>query len=161
MELVETFQWITSFQGGRRCEGCCLIIFLIIISRTRVRSYYNGHKYMDFIFKVMVQQSITCRSLIYWIGGFTYLYQSKRFCTVQVTSQVVTKKMLVFLESLFDPMNDLDSEKKPFYLHMINESSVCRNSKKYLGLSILCCRVLFEKSIPSIMCLNGGNIFKK
>ena len=77
LALPETFQGFKSFQIGRRCEGHCLIIVLIIISRTRVRSYYNGHKYMDFIFKVMVQQSITCRSLIYWIGGFTYLYQSK------------------------------------------------------------------------------------
>ena len=35
------------------------------------------------------------------------------------------------VESFFDPMNDLDPEKKLVDLHMFYGASVCRKSQKY------------------------------
>ena len=87
---------------------------------------------MDFIFKVMVQQSRTGPSLISWLGGFTYQCQSKRLWNVQVTSQLVTIRMLNLL-CLFDPLNDLDPEKKLFDLHIFDGASVCRKAKNIEG----------------------------
>ena len=65
---------------------------------------------MDFIFKVVVKESRTRPSLISWLESFTYLCQSKRLWTVQVTSQVVTRSMIIFFAgSLFDTINDLET----------------------------------------------------
>ena len=71
------------------------------------------------------------------MGGFTYLCQSKIFCTLHVTSQVVTRRVLVFAESLFDPMNDLDPEKKRVDLHMFDGYSVCRKTQNILKVLYL------------------------
>ena len=40
------------------------------------------------------------------------------------------KDAIFFAESLFDPMNDLDPEKKLVDLHMFDGASVCRKAKK-------------------------------
>ena len=98
-----------------------------------------------------MKQSSTHPSLIYLLGGFTYLCQSKILWTVQVTPQVVTRSMLNFLRSLFDPTNDLDPEKKLVDLHMFDEASVCRKIPKKIGLSIQYCYIFLGQSIPVII----------
>ena len=49
-------------------------------------------------------------------------------------------------ESLFDPMNDLDPEKKRVDLHMFDGASVCRKAKKTLKVvyPMLSCIVVAE-----------------
>ena len=64
-------------------------------------------------------------------------------------------------ESFFDPMNELDPEKKLVELYMFDEASVCRKAKKNWRLSILFFHVFLEYSIPVIMCLKGGGLLRK
>ena len=81
--------------GMKIVRGLFIHNFLIIISRTNLKGYQTGQTYMDFIFKVMVQHSSTRPSLIYLPGGgVNYLWQSKILWNVQVTSQVVTRRMI-------------------------------------------------------------------
>ena len=113
-----------------------------------------GQTYMDFIFEGMVQQSRTTTYLISWLGRFTYLCQSKIFWTVQVTSQMVTRRMQFFAESLFDPIYDLDPEKKLVDLHMLDGSSVCRKAQ-----------IILKVVYPILSCILGTdhtchNVFK-
>ena len=64
---------------------------------------------MDFIFKVMVQQSWKLDSLISWLGGFHLPVSVQNIvdCTGHITGG--HKKGDKFVaESFFDPMNDLD-----------------------------------------------------
>ena len=64
---------------------------------------------MDFIFKVMVQQSSTRPSLIYLMGG-VYLpvsVQNIVNCTGHITGGH-NKDANFFADSFFDPMNYLD-----------------------------------------------------
>ena len=64
-------------------------------------------------------------------------------------------------ESLFGPINDLDTEKKLVNLHMFDGASVYRKAQKYLMLSILCCNAFFNQSIPAIIFLKGGHLLRK
>ena len=50
-------------------------------------------------------------------------------CTGHITSGHKNDATFV-AENFFDPMNDLDLEKKIVYLQMFDRASVCRNSKK-------------------------------
>ena len=52
-------------------------------------------------------------------------------CTAHITGGH-NKDANVFAESLFDPMNDLDPEKKRVDLHMFDGASLCRKDKKIL-----------------------------
>ena len=64
---------------------------------------------MDFIFKVMVQQSGILPSLIYCMGG-VYLpvsVQNIVYCTGHITGGH-KKDAIFFAESFFDTMNELD-----------------------------------------------------
>ena len=59
----------------------------------------------------------------------------------------VHKKDDIFdAESFFDPMNDLDPEKKSVNLHIFDGSSVYRKAKNNQRLSILCCHVFLEQA---------------
>ena len=88
---------------------------------------------MDFIFKLMVQQSRTRPNLISWLGG-VYLpvsVQNIVDCTGHITGGHKKDDKFV-AEIFFGPMNDLDSEKKLVDLHMFNGASVCRKAKTLL-----------------------------
>ena len=64
-------------------------------------------------------------------GGFHLLVSFRKIveCTGHITG--VHKKDAKFVaDSLFDPMNDLDLDKKIVYLHMFDGASVCIKSKK-------------------------------
>ena len=127
------FQVITSYQGGRLCEGRYLLIVLRIISRTNVRSYETEQTYMYFILKVMVQQSSTRPALISLMGGVTYLCQSKD-CGPYISYHRWSQEgYYCFAESLFDTMKNLDPENKLADLHMFDGASVCRKAKKVQG----------------------------
>ena len=52
------------------------------------------------------------------------------------------KNANVFAEIFFDPMNELDPDKKLVDLHMFDGASLCKKAQKYLRLSVLCCYVL-------------------
>ena len=81
---------------------------------------------MDFIFKVMVQQSRTLLSLISCLGG-GYLpvsVQNIVDCTGHITCGH-NKDAKFVAEIFFDPMNDLDLEKKLVDLHIFDGSILC------------------------------------
>ena len=68
---------------------------------------------MDFIFKVILQQSRTRPSLIYYLEGLNYLRQSKN--VVDYTGHITggNKKDAKFVADIFfGPMNELDPENK-------------------------------------------------
>ena len=108
---------------------------------------------MDFIFKIMVLQSRTRPYLISWLGG-VYLPVSVQIivdCTGHITGG--HKKIANFVaESFFDPINDLDTEKKLVDLHMFNGSSVCRKAKRILKVvyPMLSCIVVSEHTCHNV-----------
>ena len=55
-------------------------------------------------------------------------------------------------ENLFDPMNDLYPENKIVDLDTFDGVSVWRKAKKHWRLSIICCNVFLDQSIPFIIC---------
>ena len=155
------FQGITIFQVGRRCKGRCLVIFWESYQEPmwevtkRSRHIWNsfqgdGAKIKD-------------TPLINILDGGVYLpisVQKIVYCTGHIIGG--HKKDAKFVvESFFDPNNYLGPEKKLVDLHMFDGSSVCRKAQKYWRLSILCCHVMFEQSISTIMCLKDGNILRK
>ena len=109
-----------------------------------------------------MQQSRTRYSLIYFMGEVYLPVPVQNIVDFTGHITVGHKKYdKLVAESYFDPMNDLDSEKKIVNLHMFDGASVCRKAKKDWRLSILCCHVILEQSITSIMCLKGGHILRK
>ena len=88
---------------------------------------------MDFIFKVMVQQSRTRPSLISWLGGvyLTVSVQNIVECTGHITGGQKKDDKFV-AESFFDPMNDLDPEETLMGLTTFDGASVCRKAQTIL-----------------------------
>ena len=88
---------------------------------------------MELILKVMVQKSRTRPSLIslLWGGYLTLSVQNILECTGHITGG--HKKDATFVaEIFFDPMNELDPEKKLVDLHMFGGASLCRKAQKYM-----------------------------
>ena len=87
---------------------------------------------MDFIFKVMVQQSRTRPSLIFWLGGvhLPVSIQNIVYCTGHITGGH-KKDAKFFTYIFFYPINYLDPEKKLVDLYMFDGASVCIKAQKY------------------------------
>ena len=117
---------------------------------------------MGFVFKLVMQQSRTRPSIISWMGGGYLPVSFKKVldCTYHITgghkkdANFFRKFSLIQFRTLIHRRN--------LWNYICSMDPVCEEKfKKYWRLSILCCHVLLEQSIPAIMCLNGRNILRK
>ena len=97
-----------------------------------------------------------------YLRGFTYLCQSERLCTVQVTSQVVTRRILHLLRRVYLIQSMTLIHRSNLWTYICSMEPVCSERlKTYWRLCNLCCYIFLEHSIPAIMSLKGWHLLSK